>query len=318
MKTLFFIFLTLLGLLNLTFAKDHSADYKMGTFISATTVTDGTITSTLHGDGTTVAGDVYANHVGVYEIKVADGTWYVTTLSQTQDSMIRGMGMTPMHFKSEKANPLDGLKDGDRVLFRLHERHYLNGKFTLMAIPYADKPNKEVEFSTRFVPDVTPDVPLKPTDNVKAMCDSGRLSPELKAQYCTVPPTPAPAQQLAVQQPSDTRSASDAQEQAMPGTTMKSSTSTQQPLVHQQPTAAFQEVSVDFRSTPTGADITVDGSMVGSTPSSISLSLGDHIITISKRDFRTYERTLTVKAGHPVVAAYLQQVKTTIQFDRPQ
>jgi hypothetical protein len=93
---------------------------------------------------------------------------------------------------------------------------------------------------------------------------------------------------------------------------MQSSTSTQQP------TAAPQEVIVDFRSTPTGADITVDGSMVGSTPSSISLSPGEHIITISKQDFRTYERTMTVKAGHPVVAAYLQQVKTTIQFDRPQ
>ncbi len=97
-----------------------------------------------------------------------------------------------------------------------------------------------------------------------------------------------------------------------PGATMQSSTSTQQP------TAAPQEVIVDFRSTPTGADITVDGSMVGSTPSSISLSPGEHIITISKQDFRTYERTMTVKAGHPVVAAYLQQVKTTIQFDRPQ
>src|ERR1019366_7009214 len=82
--------------------------------------------------------------------------------------------------------------------------------------------------------------------------------------------------------------------------------------------AAPQEVIVDFRSTPTGADISVDGSMVGSTPSSISVSLGEHIIRISKQDFRTYERTMTVKAGHPVVAAYLQQVKTTIQFDRPQ
>ncbi len=94
-----------------------------------------------------------------------------------------------------------------------------------------------------------------------------------------------------------------------------------QPGSLQQPAliaAAPQEVIVDFRSTPTGADIRVDGSMVGSTPSSISLSLGEHIITISKQDFRTYERTMTVKAGHPVVAAYLQQVKTTIQFDHPQ
>lgn len=194
MQKLFALFVLILAT-SLALAKDHSSDYQMGTFISATAVADGTITSTLHGDGTTVAGDVYANHVGVYRIKVADGTWYVTTLSQNQDSMLRGMGITPMHFKSEKANPLDGLKNGDKVLFRLHERHYLNGKFTLMAIPYADNPNKEVEFSTRFVPDVTPAQPTKPTDNVKAMCDAGKLSPELKAQYCTVQSLP-PAQQV--------------------------------------------------------------------------------------------------------------------------
>jgi hypothetical protein len=189
-------------------AKDHSADYKMGTFLSAEAVADGTITSTLHGDGTTVAGDVYANHVAIYRIKVADGTWYVTTLSQTQDYMLRNMGMTPMHIKSEKANPLDGLKDGDRVLFRLHERHYLNGKFTLMAIPYADNPNKEVEFSTRFEPEVASSRPEKPTDNVKAMCESGKLSAELQAQYCTVqPPTSTSTEQSSssAQQPTGTQ-----------------------------------------------------------------------------------------------------------------
>ncbi len=79
-----------------------------------------------------------------------------------------------------------------------------------------------------------------------------------------------------------------------------------------------QEVIVDFRSTPTGADISVDGSMVGSTPSSISVSLGEHIIRISKQDFRTYERTMKVTAGHPVIAAYLEQQKVAIRFDRPQ
>jgi hypothetical protein len=187
-----FITIALLSLVlaGAAFAKDHSNDYQAGTFISATAVADGTITDTLHGDGTTIAGNVYANHVGVYRIKVADGTWFVTTLSQTQDSMLRGMGMTPEHFKSEKANPLDGLKNGDKVLFRLHDRRYLNGKFTLMAIPYADNPNKEVEFSTRFESDVAPSKPEKPTDNVKAMCDAHKLSAELEKLLC-VAPTPA-------------------------------------------------------------------------------------------------------------------------------
>jgi hypothetical protein len=104
MKKIITIALMSLAMVSSTFAKDHSNDYQVGTFISAAAVADGTITSTLHGDGTTVAGNVYANQVGVYRIKVADGTWFVTTLAQTQDSMLRGMGMTPEHFKSEKAN----------------------------------------------------------------------------------------------------------------------------------------------------------------------------------------------------------------------
>ena len=64
---------------------------------------------------------------------------------------------------------VDGLKIGDKVLFRLHERHYLNGRLTLMAIPYADNPNKEVEFSTQFVPDVALSQLTRPKDNVKGL-----------------------------------------------------------------------------------------------------------------------------------------------------
>ena len=122
----------------------------------------------------------------VDRIKVDDGTWYVTTLTQSEDAMLRGMGMTPIHFKSEKANPLDSLKEGDKVLFRLQERKYLNGSRLHMHIPFADNPGKEVEFITRFVPNVPQPPPQsqKPTDNVKAMCDSGKLAPELQTQYC--------------------------------------------------------------------------------------------------------------------------------------
>jgi hypothetical protein len=71
--------LTTLLLIALTIAvpayatKDKSASYQMGTFISSSVAADGTITNTLHGDGTTVAGSVYANHIAAYTIKMADG-----------------------------------------------------------------------------------------------------------------------------------------------------------------------------------------------------------------------------------------------------
>ena len=177
----------------LAFGKDKSQDYQVGTLVLATTTTDGTLTNTLHGDGTTIAGGVYANRLKTYQIRVDTGTWTVVPLDEQQDSMIRGMGMTPEHIKKEKNNPLDMLKSGERVMFRVYEHHYLNGKFTQIAIPFADNPNKEFKFSAKFVPDVAPvsTTPVKPTDNVAAMCNSGKLTADQQKQFCTQEP-PAP------------------------------------------------------------------------------------------------------------------------------
>jgi len=55
--------------------------------------------------------------------------------------------------------------------------------------------------------------------------------------------------------------------------------------------------SVEVKSTPDGADITVDEKYMGSTPSTLKLSAGDHKITLQKTGFKTWERTLTVGLG---------------------
>jgi PEGA domain-containing protein len=55
--------------------------------------------------------------------------------------------------------------------------------------------------------------------------------------------------------------------------------------------------SVEVKSAPDGADITVDDKYVGSTPSILKLTTGDHKIKLEKSGFRTWERTLTVTAG---------------------
>jgi hypothetical protein len=55
--------------------------------------------------------------------------------------------------------------------------------------------------------------------------------------------------------------------------------------------------TVDIKSTPDGAEITVDEKFVGSTPSSLRLAAGDHKIKLEKSGFKTWERTLTVSAG---------------------
>jgi hypothetical protein len=55
--------------------------------------------------------------------------------------------------------------------------------------------------------------------------------------------------------------------------------------------------SVEVKSTPDGADITVDEKYVGSTPSTLKLAAGDHKIKLEKSGFKIWERTLTVNAG---------------------
>ena len=64
-------------------------------------------------------------------------------------------------------------------------------------------------------------------------------------------------------------------------------------------------VALAVSSTPSGADIELDGSFVGSTPSSISVSLGDHNIAIRKVGYQAWQRTIRVSGGTVNVNAKL-------------
>jgi hypothetical protein len=55
--------------------------------------------------------------------------------------------------------------------------------------------------------------------------------------------------------------------------------------------------TVDIKSTPEGAEITVDDKFMGSTPSSLRIGVGDHKIQLGKSGFKSWERTMTVSAG---------------------
>jgi hypothetical protein len=55
--------------------------------------------------------------------------------------------------------------------------------------------------------------------------------------------------------------------------------------------------SVEVKSSPDGADITVDEKYMGSTPSTLKLTPGEHKVKLEKSGFKTWERTLTVGAG---------------------
>ncbi len=67
-------------------------------------------------------------------------------------------------------------------------------------------------------------------------------------------------------------------------------------------------IKCNFSSTPAGAEITLDGKFVGSTPSQIELSVGTHAVLFSMPGFAQWKRDLTVTAGSELtVNAVLQK-----------
>ena len=66
---------------------------------------------------------------------------------------------------------------------------------------------------------------------------------------------------------------------------------------------------VSVSSNPPNADITMDGSFVGSTPSQIDIAPGDHTLTISKPGYKTWERKFRSSGGSVNITAELEPAK---------
>lgn len=54
---------------------------------------------------------------------------------------------------------------------------------------------------------------------------------------------------------------------------------------------------VSISSTPPGADVEVDGSFMGNTPSQLDLAVGDHTIKLTKTGFKPWERKIRISGG---------------------
>jgi hypothetical protein len=55
--------------------------------------------------------------------------------------------------------------------------------------------------------------------------------------------------------------------------------------------------SILIKSAPDGAEITIDGKFVGSTPSTLQIKSGEHTISVKKSGYVLWERTITVNVG---------------------
>ena len=63
---------------------------------------------------------------------------------------------------------------------------------------------------------------------------------------------------------------------------------------------ATSSAKLQLESNPSGADIDVYGNFVGSTPSDIQVSEGEHIVSVKKAGFTNWERKVKVSAGSNV------------------
>jgi hypothetical protein len=73
--------------------------------------------------------------------------------------------------------------------------------------------------------------------------------------------------------------------------------------------ASHKSANVHVSSSPIGADISVDGKFVGSTPSVLQLAPGDHVIRVEKSGFAAWEKSLHVVPGEVNVTATLNPAR---------
>jgi hypothetical protein len=74
------------------------------------------------------------------------------------------------------------------------------------------------------------------------------------------------------------------------------------------PSGNRETVKCNFTSTPSGAEITLDGRYVGNTPSTVGVSTGTHVVVLSVPGFDRWKRELTVSPESDLnVSATLQK-----------
>ena len=75
--------------------------------------------------------------------------------------------------------------------------------------------------------------------------------------------------------------------------------------------SAMSTGKLTVTSLPDGADIEVDGSFVGDTPSDVQVAEGEHTVSVKKTGFKDWERKLKVSGGSSVhLNAELEKVAT--------
>lgn len=95
-----------------------------------------------------------------------------------------------------------------------------------------------------------------------------------------------------------------------PSTIPQSQPSVVQPSGTFSTTQGNTDATAEITSTPSGAEVQLDGNFVGNTPSSIGVSPGDHLISVKKKGFALWQRKVRVSSGRVQIAAELEPEAT--------
>jgi hypothetical protein len=154
-----------------TLSEDRAKVFLIGTYLGDEMQPDGT-----NGTGSTLH--------RTYYVRTDDGTWSLVTYADGGDMLAHTLAVMPVHFRSERPNLLDTLKHGEKFAFRAEPDRRIGATKNSfhVYIPRADDPKKEDKFDADFTPITVP--AQAPTDNVKAMCDAHRFTPDQEKQYC--------------------------------------------------------------------------------------------------------------------------------------
>jgi len=77
------------------------------------------------------------------------------------------------------------------------------------------------------------------------------------------------------------------------------------PITAAPPAVPAVQAQLQVTSTPDSADIEIDGSFIGNTPSTVGVAAGQHNISVKKTGFKPWERKIAVSSGQVNVSAVL-------------
>ena len=154
-------------------AADHAKDFVIGTYLGEEMQPDGT-----NGTSTTMH--------RTYFVRTNTGTWSLVCASDLADAMAQRVGLATVPFRKDHALLFDNLKHGDKFAFRSEPDRRIGASSTSyhVYIPRADEPKKEDKFDAEFTPVAPPLPEAAANDNIRAMCEEHRFSPDQERQYC--------------------------------------------------------------------------------------------------------------------------------------